>query len=154
MNLHKKWIVWGAFIAQIATSCSNSSTKTNNLVQNWHLNDSKETASEWIGNAQAVDFNMQLNNNNTLTLNRTKGSRKDVITGTWQQTQQNLHLQFTERKTYMLVRDLGNQNQVAEENLQNTQPINNLVDFVIEKNTPFLLKLKNDTLDYTFVPKI
>lgn len=97
---------------------------------------------------------MQLNNNNTLTLNRTKGSRKDVITGTWQQTQQNLHLQFTERKTYMLVRDLGNQNQVAEENLQNTQPINNFVDFVIEKNTPFLLKLKNDTLDYTFVPKI
>ena len=97
---------------------------------------------------------MQLNNNNTLTLNRTKGSRKDVITGTWQQTQQNLHLQFTERKTYMLVRDLGNQNQVVEENLQSTQPINNLVDFVIEKNTPFLLKLKNDTLAYTFVPKI
>lgn len=154
MNLHKKWIFFGTFIAIIATSCSNSSTKTNNLVQNWHLNDSKETASEWIGNAQAVDFNMQLNNNNTLTLNRTKGSRKDVITGTWQQTQQNLHLQFTERKTYMLVRDLGNQNQVAEENLQNTQPINNFVDFVIEKNTPFLLKLKNDTLDYTFVPKI
>ena len=154
MNLYKKWIVWGVFITMIGVSCSNNSTKTNNLVQNWHLNDSKETASEWIGNAQAVDFNMQLNNNNTLTLNRTKGSRKDVITGTWQQTQQNLHLQFAERKTYMLVRDLSNHDQVAEENLQNTQPISNFVDFIIEKNTAFLLKLKNDTLAYTFVPKI
>ena len=54
----------------------------------------------------------------------------------------------------MLVRDLDKHDQITEENLQNTQPINNFVDFVIEKNTPFLLKLKNDTLAYTFVPKI
>lgn len=143
-----------AIIPLLFGSCRSDAPKTNSLVQNWHLNDSKETASGWLGNAQIVDLNMQLNNNNTLTLNRIKGSRKDVIIGTWQQTQQNLHLQFNERKTYMLVRDINNRDQVAEENLQSSQPLNTYIEFIIEKNTSFLLKLKNDTLAYTFVPKI
>ena len=154
MNLHKKIFLWGLIIPLFFGSCRPNAPKTNNLVQNWHLNDSKETATEWLGNAQITDLNMQLNSNNTLTLSRTKGSRKDVIIGTWQQTQQNLHLQFNERKTYILVREINNRDQVAEENLQSSQAINTYIDLVIEKNTPFLLKLKNDTLAYTFVPKI
>lgn len=154
MNLHSKMFLFVAITLLLWGACHPDAPKTNSLVQNWHLNDSKETGSEWLGNAQIVDLNMQLNNNNTLILNRTKGSRKDVIIGTWQQTKQRLHLQFNERKTYMLVRDINNRDQVAEENLQSSQALNTYIEFIIEKNTSFLLKLKNDTLAYTFVPKI
>jgi len=135
------------FLALI--SCNNQSEQNEYLLKTWKLNGAKEGKSALFTSKEGTTFRFL--NENKLEIKRTYRGKAEYLRGKWEMDNSKMNLQLVESENVRVIYDLGTKD-TSEEQFMAKNPTNIQVVLEIEKLEKFVLKLKNDSLQYILVP--
>ena len=131
------------------TSCNNTSKQNELLLKTWKLNDAKEGKQALFASNEGTTFRFM--NENKLEIKRTYRGKAEYLRGNFQMKNTKMNLQLLESENLRVIYDLGSK-ETSEEQIISKKAINLQLDFEVEKLEKFVLKLKNDSLQYILVP--
>ncbi|MGB1206587.1 MAG: hypothetical protein ACPG5B_13120 [Chitinophagales bacterium] len=133
----------------VLAACNEQATQQKLLLKTWKLNDAKEGQQPLFSSTKGTTFRFM--NESKIEIKRTYRGKSKYLRGNWAMNGSKMRLQLLESENFRVIYDLSTK-EASEEQFISKNATSLQIDFEIEKLEKFVLKLKNDSLQYILVP--